>query len=51
MAACNARHRTAVNKRLGPKRGRVSLGKGRKVALLRETTTRISKTARKSGAK
>ena len=50
MAVCNTRRRAAVNKRLGPKRGRVGLGKG-KVASLRETITRISKTARKSGAK
>jgi hypothetical protein len=50
MSACTARRRTAVNKHLGPKRGSVSLGKGRKVAL-KETTSRVSKTARKSGAK
>ncbi len=52
-AQARSRREIAVNKRLGPKTGRASTMGGRKIRtdIRLLGTTKVSKTARKSGAK
>jgi hypothetical protein len=50
-AQARSRREMAVNQRLGHKTGRAAVAGGRKVSLREQAIGKISKTARKSGAK